>query len=152
MQGGCSAVFAVSELARWDGAFLPWGSAPGPCPSEAAAPFGGTREINARPHSPITLLGGRGAALPDQLIPTHCGRSFPGTGKPALVCDQIPGITKPGCYTLLPSRCIAVRTPSRITPVSPPPLALFSRWDLLCWQRCSEGGSGAGLGRRIRAL
>lgn len=115
--------------------FLAWGSAPGPCPSEATAPFRGSREINACPHrsSPITLLGGRGAALPDQLIPTHCGRSFPGTGKPALVCDQIPGITKPACYTLLPSRCIAVRTPSRITPLShPPPLPLFSWWDLLC--------------------
>lgn len=29
-------------------------------------------------------------ALWDQLIPTHCGRSFPGTKKPVLVCDQIP--------------------------------------------------------------
>lgn len=153
-------MFAASELLRcrstanvateW---FLVRGSAPGPCPSEAAAPFRGSREINACPHrsSPVTLLGGRGAALPDQLIPTHCGRSFPGTGKPALVCDQIPGITKPGCYTLLPSRCIAVRTPSR-TPSVPPPSApsfLLVGFAVLTalfrgWQRSRAGEEDPG--------
>lgn len=62
--------------------------------------------------------------LPDQLIPTHCERSFPGT-KDSLVCDQIPGLTKPGSSTLLPSHCIATRTPSRITsPCQPPRPAL----------------------------
>lgn len=133
---------------------LAWGSAPGPCPSEATGPFRGNRETNACPHrsSPVTLPGGRGAALPDQLIPTHCGRSFPGTGKPALVCDQIPGITKPGCYTLLPSRCIAVRTPSRITPLCHPPSApsfLLVGFAVLTalfrgWQRSRAGEEDPG--------
>lgn len=134
--------------------FLAWGSAPGPCPSEATGPFRGNRETNACPHrsSPVTLPGGRGAALADQLIPTHCGRSFPGTGKPALVCDQIPGITKPGCYTLLPSRCIAVRTPSRITPLCHPPLrCLFSLGGICCADSAvqrvaAEQGWGGGSG------
>lgn len=121
-------------------AALVWGSVAvcrgsGRRPSEATRrfcarneSFRGNGERNARPRrsGPSILLGGRGAVLPDQLIPTHCGRSFPGTQKPALVCDQIPGITKPGCSTLLPSRCIAVRTPSRITFLCQPPLSALS--------------------------
>lgn len=73
---------------------------------------------------PSAFPGGCKAVLPDQLIPTHCERSFPGT-KDSLVCDQIPGLTKPGSSTLLPSHCIATRTPSRITsPCQPPRPAL----------------------------
>jgi len=63
-------------------------------------------------------------ALSDRLVPARGGRSFPGTTKPALVCDQVAGITKPGCPTGLPSRCIAVRTPRRITSLCQPPPAL----------------------------
>lgn len=80
--------------------------------------------------SPSTLEGGRGAA--------HCAGSFPGSQNPALVCDQIPGLTKPGFSPpppRLPGRRAAVRAPSGITSLRRAPplprLSLFSRWDLL---------------------
>lgn len=91
--------------------------------------FGGSGQTNVCPYrsGPSAFPGGCEAVLPDQLIPTHCERSFPGT-KDSLVCDQIPGLTKPGSSTLLPSHCIATRTPSRITSPCqpPPPCSLFS--------------------------
>lgn len=118
--------------------------------------FRGNGETNVCPRrsSPSALPGGHGAVLLDQLIPIHCGRSFPGTEKPFLVCDQIPGITKPGCSTLLLSRCIAVRTPSRITflcqPPPPPALSFllvgFAALTALFrgWQRSRAGEEDPG--------
>lgn len=99
--------------------------------------------------------GDHGAMLPARFIPTPCGKSFPGIQNPALVCDHIPGITKPGCSTLLPSRCIAVWTPSRITLLcrhTPPmPCSGFSLGGICCAdstvQRVAvEQGWGGGSG------
>lgn len=61
-------------------------------------------------------------------------KELPRDQEPALVCDQIPGITKPGFSTLLPSRCIAVQAPSRITFLCqpPPPSSLLFSLGGIC--------------------
>lgn len=130
-------MFAASE---------PWrGSAPAPLPAREQ----GNKLFSSQeqPHHPPGRPWSRftRSAHPNSLwkeLPRHWETSS------CVRPNKSLGLTKPGCSTLLPSRCIAVWTPRRITPPWHPPCAasFLSVGFAVLTALFREGGSGAGAG------